>query len=80
MGKVVVPEVVVAQALGILSYFPDSKDLGPPRFLREAEMDHSKPGAYFDGASQQNGLVRGGGRKGASFTSRKTISTKSKWD
>jgi hypothetical protein len=77
MGNSIVPEVVVAQGMGILSHFPQSKDLGPPRFLWEVEVDHSKPWAYFDGASQQNGLVCGGG---ASFTSRKTTSTKLKWD
>lgn len=72
-----IPEHIVAEGLSILSHFPQGKDHNPVRPVVEELVDHSRPWAYFDGASQNDSLVCGGGL--SSMCLPLTLST-IKWD
>jgi hypothetical protein len=56
-----IPELIVAQSLSILSHFPQGKEEQPVRNVVTESVDHSRSWAYFDGASQNDGQVCGGG-------------------
>jgi len=51
----------VAQSLSILSHFHQGKDEPRVRNVVAETMDQKKPWAYFDGASQNDGQIYGGG-------------------
>jgi hypothetical protein len=53
--------IIVAQGLSILSHFPQGKDHKPVRAIMEETVDSSRPWAYFDGASQNDSQISGGG-------------------
>jgi hypothetical protein len=59
--KYSIPEHIVAQSLSILSHFPQGKDEPQVRNVVAETVDQTKPWAYFDGASQNDGQICGGG-------------------
>ena len=52
---------VSAQAISLLSYFQVSVKDPKVRFVSPPEIDKTTPWGYFDSASQQNGMKKGGG-------------------
>jgi ribonuclease HI len=59
--KTPTPDIIAAQALSILSHFPQEKEEGAIRIPPVVQIDHSLPWDYFDGASQNNNQICGGG-------------------
>jgi ribonuclease HI len=60
-NKPSIPEITVENALSILAHFPQDKDTPTIRVIQAEQIDSSTPWAYFDGASQNNNQVCGGG-------------------
>jgi ribonuclease HI len=54
-------EVIVAQCSSILAHFPQEKAKKNRRVPQEERVDHQRPWAYFDGASQNINQICGGG-------------------
>jgi len=57
--KPCLPEITAAQSVGIFISLPEHLRAANQRRIMEVEIDHSRPWAFFDGASQNN--VCGGG-------------------
>jgi hypothetical protein len=56
-----IPYHIAAQILSILVHFPQGKEAPQIRQVMEEQVDRSRPWALFDGASQNEGLLCGGG-------------------
>jgi hypothetical protein len=56
-----IPELIVAKILIILSHLPQGKAVPPVRLVVEEIVDHSQPWDFFNGASQNDGKIYGGG-------------------
>jgi hypothetical protein len=55
------PEIIAGQALSILSHFPQEKSCPAIQIVCAEQIDQSKPWDFFDGASQNDNQICGGG-------------------
>ena len=53
--------LVVVQVIGVLSHFPQSKELQSPIRYQPIKIDYGKPWGFFDGSTQGD-LLLGGNR------------------
>jgi ribonuclease HI len=67
-GLTTTPETVASQSLGILSFFPQGRCGLRVRNLQFEEIDHTRPWGFFDGASQGEPYLCGGGGGHGWFT------------